>query len=161
MNDDIKKSNNNPTNKKQKMSSYYSSISSDDYCTNQKDCRKPESVKLDYTITTCPGTSNPACRQLNITGQIPPSMAYNPFKKEGEIHVSLPQMPGCIYKNEAWGKIESCDTTANMRGRAHKHLDPNGDLVFTVNGPGHTCAPSINASVNFLAPHCGYNSTIL
>lgn len=135
------------------MATYQAFVGSDEYCMNQQDCRQPAVSTLNYTITNCPGESNPSCRQLNITGHLPSGMSLDSSKHKGDIHVSLPQMPGCIYQNDAWGRIESCDTTANMRGRLHKHLGHHGEMVFTVKGPGHTCSPTINASVNFIAPN--------
>lgn len=130
---------------------YTASVSSPSYCLNSKNCHAPQTTHLNYTITKCPGTSNPACQQLNLTGNLPSGMAYDMMNPGGTLSVSLPKIPGAIYENGAWGKIDSCDTTANMGGRVHKRLAPNGDLVFTVEGHNHTCAPTINACVNFMS----------
>jgi hypothetical protein len=131
--------------------SYNASVFSQDYCLNKNDCKAPETAKLDYTVTRCPGTSNPACRQLNLTGNLPSGQAYDNGNPGGSVYLTLPSIPGAIYQNGAWGKIESCDTSANMGGRVHRRLTSSGDLVFSVEGHNHTCSPSINACVNFLA----------
>ena len=129
---------------------YTAQVRSPGYCLNQKNCQQAEMAQLQYTISSCPGQSNPACRQLNITGSLPSGAGYD-SDKETKYYVSLPQLPGAIYQNEAWGKVDPCTTSANMRGRAFKHLSPQGELQFSVRGENHQCQPTINASVNFLA----------